>query len=276
MSIESHEIYPNPPLRLVAFEVRYPLATKLASRETLEGFIELLQDRLPDVELGIQAGFAFNPQQGFAELPTQPLLRLFSRGRRTSVTLGQTSLTVETAEYSKYADFRGLLHQALSALAESSRIGGMSRVGLRYVNEVRVPEVLTPRDWRNLIADTLIAPVSLCGLSATDYQLRLQFDVGDGRVVQVMAGTGDGEFVSSTGPLRVEPARGPFFLVDVDSFSQFDSLRDFVVEETVTICDQLRDPVRKIFDAAITERLKDEVLRVEPRHPASMLTQEVN
>lgn len=263
MSIESREIYPKAPLRLVAFELRYPLAMKLGSSETLAQFQEHLAEDLPNVELGVETGVSFTLQQGFQELAPRPLFKLFSRDRRTAITLMNTSLVIETAAYVRYVDFRHLIEEALTALKDSVRLAGMIRLGLRYVNELRVPGVLGARDWEGYVDDHLLGPIEVCReMPVNEFQTRLQSDFGAGRGVQMTAGTLHGEFVSSQGPLRVEKRNGPFFLIDIDSYIQFDELQDFAIPQAVELCDALREPVRQLFEGSITEKLRDEVLRV--------------
>lgn len=272
--MESEEIYPNAPLWLVAFELRFPLAMKLASRATLTGFQEALEDELPSVELGLESAVSFDPKQGFQELPSRPLFKLYSRNRRTAVTLAHTSLVVETSQYVRYALFRALVQRALHALEGAGRVPGIARVGLRYVNEVRAPGVLAAGDWHGWIDSHLMGPTKFCKLPVAEYQTRLQFELGEGHGLQMNAGTLHGEFVSSTGELRVPPRTGPFFLIDIDSYNSFEDLEDFDVATAMDMCDRLRQPVRKVFEGAITARLRDEVLRVLP-DVESKETQEV-
>jgi uncharacterized protein (TIGR04255 family) len=59
---------------------------------------------------------------------------------------------------------------------------------------------------------------------------------------------------------------GPYFLVDIDSFwAAGDAVPEFSVNRALEMIDQLHGPVRELFEAAITERLRTEVLRSKKR-----------
>jgi uncharacterized protein (TIGR04255 family) len=264
--IESAEIYPNAPLRLVAFEVKYPLALKLASSDALMRFQEDLAEGLPIVELGMESSISFSPQQGIQEITPRTLFKLYSRNRRSAVTLSHTSLVIETSEYIRYALFRELVSRSLSSLAQATPLPGIARIGLRYVNEIRVQGALSPADWKPYISNRLLGPIDVSeDFPVGEFATRVQFDFGSGRSMQLSAATLHGELVSSQGPLRVDKKSGPFFLIDIDSFGTYEELLRFEPEAALDICDQLREPVREVFERSITDRLRNEVLRVESK-----------
>lgn len=270
MSIDSREIYPNAPLQLVAFELRFPLALKLLSAESLGIVQESLTDQVPIVEGGLEGGMTINVPAGTqAMLQPQQFYKLVAKDRSASVTLQQAAVVVESSNYLRYAVFRALVERTLEALAGAVRLAGVTRVGLRYINEIRVPaEILQPEDWRAYVAAPLLEPLRVFrSLPAAEMMGRLLFDFGDGRQVTMNHGAiRQGEVVMSGGPLRVKQkdTRQPFFLIDVDSsWSPLDGLADFSPEAMLDMCDRLRTPARDLFEASITEELREQVLRKE-------------
>jgi uncharacterized protein (TIGR04255 family) len=57
--------------------------------------------------------------------------------------------------------------------------------------------------------------------------------------------------------------------IDIDSYwnAQETELPPFTVPEILAICDQLHEPTRDLFEKVITDKLRDEVLRVERIKP---------
>jgi uncharacterized protein (TIGR04255 family) len=148
-------------------------------------------------------------------------------------------------------------------------IPGVTRVGIRYIDEVRVPH---PADgsihWSRYVDARLsgAADVSLGGRPPVDMQAALQFDLGDGYSTVVRYGARRGRAVGDA-PLRRrrgDSPNGEYFLFDVDSFwLSADTLPEFSVEETMSVADRLHEPVRTLFEASITDDLR-EILRRKP------------
>lgn len=271
MAIESREIYPNAPLQLVAFELRFPHTVRVLANDSLVVIQDRLGSELPLVESGVESGVALNAGGVQTMLPTHQFYKLFSKDRTSAVTIQQNALVIEATDYGRYAVFRGLVGRALEALAAAIPLPGMSRTGLRYFNEIRVPaEILQPRDWKAYISPDLLKPLVIAPqMPASEIMCRLQFDFGDGRQVTMNHGSfREGEVVMSKGPLRVrdKDVNRPFYLIDIDSaWSAPEGLDDFLPEKTLKLCDQLRTPARDLFEASITEELRREVLRKEAR-----------
>lgn len=270
MSQESKEIYPNAPLQLVAFELRFPLTLKVIADETVSHFQEALSKDVPILEKVMEGGVAVSAN-GQQLLPAQQLYKLFSKDRRSAVTLQQSAVVVESSHYQRYAVFRGLVERVLGALAEAVNIPGIARVGLRYINEIRVPaEILGPADWGAYIARDLLQPLSLApDLPATEMMTRLSFSRGSGKSLAMIYGAlPQGEIVGSSGPMAVreKDVSTPVFILDLDSaFTPPEGLDDFAPEHVIDICDDLRGPARDLFEASITDELRNEVLRKEVR-----------
>src|SRR5450756_1609825 len=134
---DTHEIYPNAPLALVAVEVRFPEAPseralpmplQRSFRDLLgEGWV-IESHKIQQVELALGPG-------GPGAQPVQQTVvpRFTLRDRTLAVALTDSSLTVETTNYRHYLEFRAVLERVFAAAAELLQPDGVARVGMRYI-----------------------------------------------------------------------------------------------------------------------------------------------
>jgi len=278
---DEFEVYPNAPLQLVAFELRYPFSPRLGTNEAITFFDEQLKGMLPVVEpLGEQVFMFVGGRTGqdppvppAATLPsTKSLFRLTSRSRTTAVTVSGSNTIIETSNYERYGKFRLLVKRVLDALAEFGHPVGIERVGLRYIDEVRVPSVTTPAgDWSRYITPWLLAakdvgPAAYAELEPLSWQGVLEYARGERMAVVMRFGALNGLAVNPDGPLRLAKRQepGPFFLIDVDSFwaaKPDDEIEEFSADRVLELSDSLHQPIRALFEAAVTDDLRNEILR---------------
>ncbi|MDP8930517.1 MAG: TIGR04255 family protein [Actinomycetota bacterium] len=263
------EVYPNAPLRLVTAEFRFPLSPRLTSSDLLTLLADVLGERLPIIEpAGLQVTIG---HEAAPPAVSGMGYRLLTRERTTAVTVGSSRIAVETTAYEHWEDFRdGVVSAALRAIGDDlGALAGLDRVGLRYINEIRVPgagEDVT--DWGDYIAPQLLAPAGLAaGQSIRTLQLALHLDRGDGAELLLRAGLLEGHVVDDTGSLQLltPPQPGHFFLVDVDSFwTRSAAYEQWNTNAALKIANRLHDPIDELFESCITETLRAEVLRRQP------------
>jgi uncharacterized protein (TIGR04255 family) len=266
--MEEREVYPNAPLVLVALEVRHPVADSLTHAQRLKIKQQLAAEapimrtgQLTQLTAVQTAGApAVAPEMRVEEFP-----RYFSRDNTTAVSVRAEAVVVESTRYSHWEQLRALAAKVLQARQEVGGIDGVERVGLRYINEVRVSGG-PAHDWAPWIDSTLLGPAMIggqVGLVADQWQGIAAFSPGPERTVVLRYGPREGFAVDPGGDLkRPTPTPGPFFLLDVDSFwTPGEGTPEFEVEKLLAICDELHTPVRRLFECLITEQLRKEVLR---------------
>jgi len=274
MPIDEHEVYPHAPLAFVTVEIRFPgesgqgitSALQRAFRDVLgeEWVTEQLTQQ--EVTFGMTMG---SPAQAFraASFP-----RFTVRDRTSAVVLTTDTVTLQTTRYRHWADFRSVLERVITATAELVAPEGVSRVGMRFVDEIRVPSGVGEHleEWAQWLSADVLAPVihpmSEAGWLPTDWTSVVQYRLGDGKQVVFRYGPQQGPYaVAPDGPLRRidPPPPGPLFLLDFDSFWEPPTIPRFEVDELLSVCDTLREPTRVLFDNVVTERLVDEVFRVQ-------------
>ena len=267
--LADREVYPNAPLRLVTAEFRFPLSPRLTGSDLLSTVADTLGSELPIVEpispQGLQ--LSFGPEAASPPL-AQAGYRLLTRDRTTAVTVTSTRLAVETTTYEHWDEFRdGVVTRALRAIGdELTAIAGLDRVGLRFINEVRVPGAGGDvADWAGFVSAELLAAEALAsGQRVRTMQLALHLDRGDGAELLMRAGLLEGHVVDDSGALRLPspPQPGHFFLIDMDSFwSRPAAYDEWSTERALEIADRLHDPIDDLFERCIREKLREEVLR---------------
>jgi uncharacterized protein (TIGR04255 family) len=258
------EVYPNAPLRLVAAELRFPYAPRLGSSDVLE---ELTTTFRPTFPLPTPGGLQVVMTVAGAT-QSSGVNRFLSKDRTASVTVSPTNIVIETTEYREYGQFRPLLETCLTALASiPGAIVGLERVGLRYVNEVRVPNLGDVSEWTKYFTPNLVAALHLIPDRAVGVmQAVVQTEPVDGMLTVFRYGALRGQVVASGGPLRVAtvPTNEPFFMLDLDnSWSSGESFDAYSVEAALDISDRLHAPIDALFEAVITDELRRVFRRTE-------------
>lgn len=252
----------------MAFEVRVPQAPKLSTLEATTEIYEALRDLVPIIPASSPPPLELAIPQGAISLgPVASQTKMMDRSRTISITVAPTALIVETTAYSHFEEFLGVVRRALEAADRTVPLAGFQRVGLRYIDEIRVDGVEAPDDWGGYINAGLLWATKLdSSLSPKRTEGLAEFEMEGGYKTVMRFGAMNGRVVDPGGPLRVRrTGDGPFFLIDLDSFwvPTDEDIPEFGVQKVLDTCAELRKPIRGLFEASITDRLRDEVLRKE-------------
>lgn len=266
--MSDQEVYPNAPIVLVAVEVRHARCEVLNSqqRSVVSSRVGSLlplngEVRSSDPYQSWGEAGALGPQGTVPEAH-----RWASRDKRTALTFERESVTVETTDYQNYGVLRSLVELALRARDEASAPEGVDRIGLRYIDELRVPETVgVDIDWGSWVDPSLLGPVHLGEkeLTTRGTQGMSVFSGEDDTALVLRYGPRDGSVFLSTSELRRPTSTpGPFFLLDMDSFWEaVPKFSRWDVETILGRIDKLHSPVRTMFEKLISDRLRNEVLR---------------
>ncbi|WP_428983068.1 TIGR04255 family protein [Phytohabitans maris] len=258
------ENFPNPPVRLVSFELRFPVRRRIATRPVWDAFEEGLTSDLPNVESFVREG-------DDAQLPVHEndlVLRRSNVDRDWAVTLRYNGVTVETTAYVSYGGLRKCIDSVLLAL-ESVPWASPTRLGLRYINEIRVPGASRILDWRPYVNPCLLSPLNdhPVGYSASYLQAGLGFHSLSGpEHTYAHYGPLPDSPLEPDDVLQLKEIDGPCFILDIDSFVSGTAKSPVAAtrKEVLDVVDRLHDAVEAVFNWSITERLREEVLRVPP------------
>jgi uncharacterized protein (TIGR04255 family) len=270
----SGEYFPNAPIRLVSFELRFPITRRVATRAVWDAFEEVFAADLPRVELLVRE----NDETQLPLSPNDPVLRRTTAERDRAVTLKYGALTVETTSYESYDKLRMCIKAATKALESIPTAPSITRLGLRYINEIQVPGLRgMVRDWAPYINPSLLAPVEAPpkGFSVGYVRGHLGFhSVGGDEHAYATYGRLSQSSLEPDGVLQLPVLEGPCFLLDIDSSRG--SVRRPVAasrSEVLSVVDELHDAVEAVFNWSISDRLRDEVLRRDPASEPKERTQ---
>jgi uncharacterized protein (TIGR04255 family) len=259
--MSEREIYPNAPLRFVAFEARFPPAPPLAAPTAPDALRVALRDRFPRAEPANLQSLEIGPAA--IRQAAEVRHRFLTKDRTMSATIGSQTLTVEATSYVRYESFRECIEEASQAVEQLNEVAGLLRVGLRYMDEVRLPEpVSSVREWGSYMHPALTASVEIVPGSPVQLVGMIETSIADGRALVVRYGSlPRGRLVDPNGPLRIphdDPDDQPFFFVDIDSYwnAPDDDLPAFETPAILRICDDLHGPTREVFENSIGEGLR--------------------
>lgn len=266
---EGREIFANAPLEYVAAEVRFPYAPLLRQPEVLDRVALALGDRfprlVPSVAMSLPGTFPAAPPQ------METITRAFNKPYTWGVTVSTTALNIETTAYRDFEELLSVVQECLVAVSRHVKIAAVERIGLRYVDEFRVPvPIENLRSWRGWVADRLIDHLDLApDLAPHNTQTAVQYGTADAQALTVRFGSA----LTGTGIIGNEPLKrrhglieGPYFALDLDSYwhPAVEDAPDFDVDSIVARIVELHRPIGVTFQNSITEQLKAQVLRREP------------
>lgn len=265
------ERFANAPLEFVAAEVRFPFAPRLSQDATLDAFVEAVRQDFPvpakeRVGAGLQLTFG-SGQATPKPVEAHTVLRCMNRTKTRSVVVTPSAMVLETTAYEDYEDFRQSLKTVVSAIADLDAVVGVERLGLRYIDELRVDgHDGTLEAWRPWVAPELLA--SLDVVQGYDPELAegvIRVRTGTHSQVLLRYATLDGSGVVNDRLKKRRPVEdGPFFVIDIDSsWENDDEISEFSVDWTCAEFDKLHEPTGSIFLQAVSERYKTEVARRE-------------
>lgn len=253
--------YKNAPLRYVAFAVELSPSAVLGEREILDRVHEILRASVPIRE---DATNELVPP-GLTGIVRPVGARFIDGNQHLAVAVNPSRVAVDTTTYVDFDQFFAFLTTVLDAVAGVAPGRACRRLGLRYVDEIRVPgaepgniDQWTPWLDKSLLAAAAARPAS--GRREISGVLDDSLDGGYG--IRFAWHTGSGYAVHPNGPLIVpQPAEpGPYFALDTDSFwtaSELLALGDPAVLERIA---KLHEPIKDVFENCITDKLRNEVL----------------
>lgn len=258
------------PLAFVAAEVRVSYTPALVADPTVAALSSVLV-ALPVPQREQRQTLVI----GSTPAPPEVAVRLTSRDVMTSLTITATSLTLETTSYQGVEAFSALFAECMRAVAGLVAPSAVERVGLRYVNELRVAEpIAILEQWRGYVCAEVLGAVlgagaaldsaGVKGTTASALQTVVAFELPGQRALT-------GRFVPLSGPPAIGsnplrrpevPADGPYFVVDLDAYwpSGPATGEPFDPGELLSMVTALHAPIEAMFLWATTEQFRKDAL----------------
>lgn len=203
---------------------------------------------------------------------TSMVPKLIARDKQTSVTFTTESLVVETTAYAGWQAFRTVVEAALKARQTVAPVEGFERIGLRYIDEIRIPNRDRTLAWSEWVDGSLLGPShvfeSLELRQAEQQGIVVYATPNPGETYTLRYGAMDGPPVVGTAPNLVRrglPEAGPFFLLDTDGawvLGEDAEIPQLDPAAVMVIADRIHRPIKEMFELLITDRLRKEVLEI--------------
>jgi uncharacterized protein (TIGR04255 family) len=258
----NREVFPNAPLALVAAEIRFTDAARLRQQETKDEIAIALEARFPITEPLQQTNFNLTIGGGPPQLQERLGVVLKNTESTASMTIMSESLTYETTAYNSFDDLLEAVTAATEALIAAKVRPALQRVGLRYIDEVRVPEPVSDvRQWSRWINDRLLGHLAVGpdNFPAISTQTVSTYDLGEGRGFNFRcAALNQGTIVVPQHLKRAAVESGPFFVLDFDGFHDFTN-QDLVQLSADVVSDALSAvhvPCGAAFQRSITDEAR--------------------
>jgi uncharacterized protein (TIGR04255 family) len=248
--------YAAAPLRFVAFEVQFGFAPTLGTQEGRAAVYERLRGTYPLADA--QLVFQVPPVLAGGQPGTD--LVMIDPARTRSVTIGPNAMSLQTTAFTSSDELVEAIEQALVAV-EPFDIPAVRRVGLRFVDEIRISEVDRSDKWEPFIDPDLLGMVRFAGeypVVSSETQLVLRVDEDVQAIVRY--GPREGFAVDPRGRLRLpDLGQGQFFLLDVDMAWQppAETLVPLTASTITGTYRRLQEPSQLLFERAITDRARE-------------------
>jgi uncharacterized protein (TIGR04255 family) len=207
----------RPPLVMALCQVQYDGVPAIEDAAFIAPFQAALREEYPipaihprAIQLGLNA-------EGFRQQVTSIQWVYRDQEDTWRVVLAQDAVTIETRIYKHFSDFLDRLRAVLMALSNHIKPDRVTRIGLRYINEIGSNDAA----WSAIITPTLLGPLRESTLAMHTLQviqeMRLQYPDNQGILIRhghIPQGT-------TVRPRQGEtPSARPFYLLDFDVFRE--------------------------------------------------------
>jgi uncharacterized protein (TIGR04255 family) len=239
----------KPPLQLVVAQVQFPPILGLVEPRLLSQFQEAIRDdyprlsRVETVEVSVGPG-------GLEARPSPSLSWAFEDSSQTwRVVIDANSLSLETRKYDEYPELRRRLLVLVGTLVDVANPTERTRLGLRYVNHIRIDDATGIDALRPLFRSELFglaAPPDIAPEDAIKHSLgETRFADDEGQLVARYG------YVVGGQDLEGKPSRLPTFLLDIDHFDV--RIRTSLsMDEIGTQLDDFHEGIYRVFRWALT------------------------
>jgi uncharacterized protein (TIGR04255 family) len=236
------------PLSLVVCQVRHERTVAASEPKRAVSVHDTLKDQYPVLEeqAGQELAITAGPL-GVQTMPgaTQRGWKLRSNDQKWNAVVMPDFFSLETTRYDDWPDFRTRFEVFARAVATAVEPSLEQRIGLRFINRITHPDVMSAHDWARWINLAFLGPIAhdRLGQGVTTSQQILQIDTGDGRSI-----------ILRHGAVHDQEASGQMtYLIDEDCSVQRG--QPFDVEQVLDATEQLHTLALQLFQEAITPEL---------------------
>jgi uncharacterized protein (TIGR04255 family) len=251
-----HAQMPDPPLKAVLGQVRFPAVLRIQEPEFMAPFQDAIRREYPTFGHQQEIGVLVGPR-GVVQTSPVSAWRFSDATGTWHVVLGTDFLTVEAtaANYTQFGDLRERLRRAVETLVAVFGVAQATRLGLRYVNHIGVPG-----EDPIVACRRLIRPELLGAIGVDIFADELSATLSDVRLARP-----DGTLIIKHGLVQAgEPAQ-PGYLLDFDYFTE-NPMELAAGAEALHNLDGFHDVLYRLFHWSITDEARRDFGAVELEH----------
>ena len=163
--------------------------------------------------------------------------------------LSQDFLTLEARAYNDFDEFLNRLENAIGYLAENIQPTFITRIGLRYINEIGLGFLKGNNRWNTIIRTDLLGPLVIPEFIEQASQVisaqQLVFRYPENKGINIHHGL-FAEGTTVQGHKKPQEISDPFYLLDFDVFQEF-PLPSSVIDVNPSIIQQFVKEYHKII-----------------------------
>lgn len=245
-------IFERPPLVLAVFQVQFSNLPEITDWDYVEPFRRAVEKDYPEITPAKQVTVQFDLMSGEPRQLQTVQWRFTDKDANWTVVLASDFLTLEVRRYGHFEEFTSRLRSLLNALAEHVHPKVGTRLGLRYVNEIRVGTEGLGSIVRPEVLGLLSVPefAEYAAQSVQEVTLRFPED----QSIHIRQGFfPDGSTVQP--PPGKQAPSGPFYLLDFDASRTFSAPALLKVEPNTIgeYVERYHDEIEKIFRWSMTD-----------------------
>lgn len=131
------------------------------SQQAIDSFKRIVSGEFPELEMRERISMEMNMDQTQRTIREKRAKVYFFHNTATnnSITLESDAIILDIRKYNNYDEFRRLVQRVIQSLETENPSGRVSRIGLRYINQITLDEG-HPLDWTGLIKDPLLSSIN--------------------------------------------------------------------------------------------------------------------
>ena len=243
---------PEAPLIAVLAQIRFPPVASIAKEQFIGPFQEQIRQSYPVLRQEQEVNIVVTPDGVNSSGDSTPIWRFLDRSDDPAwkVSLASSFVALDTPRYASRADFLERLRRILEALDHTIAPSTFDRLGVRYVNRVRLEPTddLTTLVRSEVLGMTTVTPGADANLvhSLADVGFRVRNATLRGRWGRLPAG-------ARLEPLHGAPLDSPSWILDLDMYT--DVAGDFDVEGLALTAEQYAEHIHRFFRWAVRPEL---------------------
>ena len=251
-----HVKYEKNYLTHVIFQLRFAPVRELTERE-MESYYEQVKDLLPDMKLlqRMSLTATVSPQEppSVATEKAQPVWVLHTKDQSNVLTVAAEQFTLECKKYEDIDALDRVFHALWSKFQSVYPVAVLTRVGLRYINQIVLPTG-NALEWTGWLSEEVVAAALKFPTPATlglARSMHVAIWQGDNHGVRFQWGISNSDFPNTITKKE--------FTLDYDCYT----VGEVEASDARKLLGQYNGIIDDLFDKSIAGKLKDEMGIIE-------------